>query len=74
MYSVEEAKLLCQRNRHYCNEALMKKFKRLVRVDCAELYFSPLIALENISDEVGCQNNVQAFVNYIENEAWPIYE
>lgn len=45
LYSIEEAKLLCQRNRHYCSESLMKKFKRLVRADCAELYFTPLIML-----------------------------
>lgn len=74
MYSVEEAKLLCQRNRHYCNESLMKKFKRLVRVDSAELYFTPLIVMENISDEVGCQKNVEAFVNYLESRAWPAYK
>lgn len=54
MYSIEECKLMCQRNRHYCNDSLMRKFKRLVRVDFGELYFTPLIVLDNISDEVGC--------------------
>lgn len=73
MYSIEEAKLLCQRNRHYCSDSLIKKFKRLVRVDCAELYFTPLIALPDISDEVSCQDRVAEFVDFMDTKVWPNY-
>ena len=51
----------------------MRKFRRLVRVDCADLYFTPLIVLDNISDEVGCHKNVQAFITYMDQEVWPKY-
>jgi len=73
LYSVQEAKLIIQRNRHYCNPTLMRRFQRLVRVDCAELYFNTVMALENIADDVGCQNQVADFCKYVEEVVWPEY-
>lgn len=40
-----EAQLLTQRNTHFCDESLLKRFRRLIRVDFPELLFSPLIQL-----------------------------
>ena len=39
-YMIEEALLLSQRNHHYCNHTLIKNFRRIVRTDNAELFFS----------------------------------
>ena len=50
-YMLEEAKLISLRNPHYCNAKLLKMFRRLIRVDTPELFFSPNMALKDISDE-----------------------
>ena len=35
--------------------ALVKHFRRLIRVDCPDMYFSPLLALADITDELKCE-------------------
>lgn len=71
---IEEALLLSQRNKHYCNPKLIKNFRRIVRTDNAELFFSKNMALKDITCERECREQVYEMIRLVEDKIFPEYK
>lgn len=69
-----ESQLLTQRNQHYCNYTLLKRFRRLIRVDFPELIYTPTVKLDDISDAKQCHKQVINFCITLNQEIWPTYQ
>ena len=72
-YMIEEALLLSQRNHHYCNHTLIKNFRRIVRTDNAELFFSKNMSLKDITCEKQCRDQVNELINLVDQKLYPEY-
>ena len=59
-----EQNILLQRNHHYCkgHTNLSNKFQKLVLCDWAEMYFSQIMALRDITNDIICQNQIREFI------------
>lgn len=64
---------MSQRNQHYCSDSLLNKFKRLVRMDFPDLFFTPSVCLSEIQDARRCHDEVEKFTRLLRTEIWPAY-
>lgn len=56
---------------HFCNDSILKKFRMLIRLDSPELFFNKVMALDDITCEKQCLDQVKQLVDLIEKEIWP---